>query len=78
MVGDKDVVAPRPQTSALPDLGTCLQVAETFPLTEVAHQVDEAKLRQNISNELDAWVLGLIQVHSEVSHQDKVLAPESF
>ena len=61
MVGDKDVVAPRPQTSALPDLGTCLQMTKMETFTEVMHQVNKTKFCQQVGNELAAWILGLIQ-----------------
>ena len=45
-------------------------------LPEVVHQVNEAKFQQHVGNELAALVLGLIQVHVEISHQYGVLAPE--
>ena len=72
-VGAKDVIASLPQNGALPDLCPCLQLAEMAPLPEVAHQVEEAKFCQNVRDELAARVLGLIQVHVDISHQDWVL-----
>ena len=77
-VGADDVVETCNQNSALADLYLNLQVTETALLTEVAHQVDEAKLCQHVSNDLNAQVLVLIQFHVEVSHQYEVLAPEVF
>ena len=77
-VGAEGVVTPRPQHSALPKLCPRLKVAVTVPFPEVVHQVDEAKLRQYIGDKLDAEVLGIIRVHVEVSHQDRVLTPETL
>ena len=48
------------------------------PLIEVVHQFDEARLRQNVSDNLSARVLGLIQFQVEFSHQYQILAPEAF
>ena len=53
-------------------------MTETETLPEVVHQVDESKLCQHVDNELDAWVLGFIQVHVEIYHQYGVLALESL
>ena len=77
-VGVKYVVAPRPQNVALLDLCPHLQVVEKTTLPEVLHQFDESKFRQRVSNELDEWVLVLIQVHIGVSYQDSFLEPEAF
>ena len=55
-----------------------LHMAETAPFPEVVHQVYEAKLRQNVRSNLAARVLGLIQVHVEVSHKEGFLDPEAF
>ena len=48
----------------------------TFP--EMMHQVDDAKLRQQVDNKLADWFLGLIQVHIEISQQDGVFNPEAL
>ena len=53
-------------------------MTRTVLLTEVVHQVDESKLCQNVGNNLTARVLGLIQVHVEISHQYGVLALEAL
>ena len=41
----------------------------------VMHQVNEAKFRQQVGDELAARVLGLIQVHVDIYQQNGVLAP---
>ena len=41
------------------------------------HQVDEATFCQRFSGELAALVLGLIQLHVEISQHDGVLKPEA-
>ena len=41
------------------------------------HQVDEAKFCQQVGNKLDTRVLGLIQVHVDISQHDGVLTPEA-
>ena len=78
MVSSEDAVSPHLQHGDLLYLFPRLQVTETVPLLEVAHQVNYYKLRQHVSENLAAWVLGLIQVHVEVSHQYRVLEPEFF
>ena len=74
----KNVVVPCPQHGALAELCPRLQMTETTMLPEVMHQVDVVKFCQQVVNELAAQVLGIIQVHAEIFHQDWVLAPEDL
>ena len=45
---------------------------------EVVNQVDEEKFHQHVGDKMTARVLGLVQVHVEISHQYGVLAPEAL
>ena len=47
-------------------------------LLEVVHQVDEAKFRQRVGNELDVQVLVLILVHVEISQKDGIFSLEAL
>ena len=74
----KDVVAPHPQHRALADLGSSLQVSKTEVFPEMVHQFDEAKLHQQVCNNLAARVSVLIQDHIEISRHDGVLTLEAL
>ena len=62
-------------TGPFVDLVSCLQMMKTETLPEVTHQVDESKLCLQVGNKMAAWVLNLIQVHSDISQQNGVLTP---
>ena len=51
---------------------------EAMTMPEMVHQVNDTKFRYNIGDELAARVLGLIQVHVYIPHQDGFLDPEAL
>ena len=62
----QDVVTTRLQQYTLPDLGPRLQVSEPQALVEVSEEVHQPKLHQQISDLLNARVLGLFNVGVEI------------
>ena len=77
MASAKYVATPSPQHGALVDLGPRLQMTKTEMLPEVMHQVDVAKFRQQVGDNLAARALGIIQFHVEIPQKNGVLTPEA-
>ena len=46
--------------------------------SEVVHQVDEAKFCQQAGDDLAERVLGLIQLHVDISQHNGILTPEAL
>ena len=69
-VRSENVVISRPEDGSLLDLGPSIQVPEPAALAEVADQVYETVLHEEVCHLLDLRDTCLIEVHIQVTKED--------
>ena len=59
------------------ELGPQFHMTKKETFLEVMHHINDSRFHQQVDGKLAVRVLGLIQVHVEISQQDGVKTPEA-